>query len=112
MTPADILVCDVCRGPILELQRAMVFWEPDGAAAVSALHLSHKRCDRDDLGYSAELFWMATPDAALHKLADMALSYAWSGEQLKRLALIAWAVPRVATPKDRQAATEFLRFWG
>lgn len=88
----------------------MLFWDTkDGSpnCPVTELRLSHKRCEKhfgeDRLGLSAELTWFASREASLYRLASMLLDYSFSGEQSRRLALIAWACPILCSAHKRRA---------
>jgi hypothetical protein len=73
--------------------------------------LAHRDCRHvrglHDYDLSAELGWFADEAAALRKLADMAVTYAWSASELKRLVLVAWAVPVVASDEDRARSIRY-----
>jgi hypothetical protein len=98
-TLEGVLICDVCRGQIDDVDRGMLFWDTAGYdGPVTELVVAHKRCDRprgaiDRLGLSADLAWLAEPSAALFQLARLVTCYRWNAEQLRRLALVACTAP-------------------
>ena len=119
-TAADVMHCDHCKNEIESLDTAMLFWRPrareeEGAQNLS-LTLAHKRCQerrrRDEVGeFSAELYWFADQACGAARVADMALSYAFSADELKRLILVTWAAPLGATKKDKKDAQKFAEFF-
>lgn len=108
----EILTCDTCRGPICDPDRAMIYWDAGADSRVSELRLAHRGpCDAAHLGLSMDLWWFATSDIALRRLAGLAYDYQWPAEQFRRLTFIAWAVTTSATPKDRKRARERHSVW-
>lgn len=102
-TPADVLRCDACGGDLTDentRSRSMIFWNPDQSGT---LVLAHKGgCDPDphprsgSHGYSAELDWFNRPMGALRRLAGIVLEYKFTETEVRRLALIAWAIAEVS----------------
>jgi len=121
-TAADVLRCDHCRCTIDDLETGMLYWRPRAREEEDAkdlsLQVAHKRCqerrrseDRELGEYSAELYWFADQACAALRIADMAIDFAFSAEELKRLILLTWAVPIVGSNKNQEDAQRFAEFF-
>jgi hypothetical protein len=111
----EAMVCDVCRSPVGDIDRAMLFWDFEPAPVA---RVSHKRCERraarndtgDELGLSAELYWFADREAALWQLARIVGCYdELTVKQLRKMVYVAWATPFVATKQQREKALRIVR---
>lgn len=98
LMPEHVLVCSVCSKPIDNLMMGMIFWDDDDNNIVTELRIAHKgKCDKHKLSLSMELGWFADPQTALFRLMHLVDAYQWSAEQMKRLVLLAWATPHLAS---------------
>lgn len=111
-TIAGILECEVCSARITDLGMAMIYWNAEGDSTPTDLLLAHKLCGdskaQNTRDQSAELDWFADWQPGLSVLASTVSAHKWTAEQLRRLALIAWASATQATEAERTSARKFL----
>jgi hypothetical protein len=100
-----ILVCDVCDRQIGTPDGAMFYWVAFADGVVTSAKLAHKRCDdHDPAAQSLELAWLSDPAEALQRVAELAVRYAFTSQQLGQLVIVAWAVASTATPEQAEHA--------
>jgi hypothetical protein len=119
-TVGEILSCDLCGAYLGDhLGQGMLYWtttspigDPPVDNKVTRLMLAHKRCWLDNGGcrksYSLELYWLADPAAALQKLSSLMVDYRWNAPKLQRVVDVAFAVSRIATPKEKKASARLI----
>ena len=106
---AAAVVCDRCGRSFADRNVSgewWLLWEPDG----DEIYLRCPTCDTgewiDRFGCSTSLSQFADREFALDRLASLLTGYAWTAASLKRLALIAWAMPHLATPQEQRLAAD------